>query len=483
MMINQKLILKISLIVLFVGICSCIFIQNRVNTLYRLTLSDPLFYTPQLDTDELRTVLSSLTQAEANTRKMIFAIAENNTGLDVDESRALKQASEEHILPLSFLKTLPDTIDATNAFFEKTTFINALKMNQRVSASAKMYEKDAKSFNRSVDDAITALGNRVFTLESIGSVVRPDVTLEDSEKIVQNSNTLLAESRKRSLCLLGWKCPKPTTYQPQYVPPPPSQSPDKTSSLTSNQHEDFDASGPYMIQSSCFEKKYNAMYLLSNQIYTIPKLVDESYYTDYKKILERAPSSTNALPYTQDGIPYHAIPEGVSYRCTDLSYWGDITTIDYLQKEYEINVLSSSYDLYTLSKDTNKSQDYTTILIAQNRLVMLPQLLKNINYSLSVFNTFDAYTSNISPIYLTMMRSAYSLTFGTFSRSIWRIDERPQYVSQANTPLPEVFTTHTDLKEKFTDQEIRKFHFSSKEILSNYQITQLLSVMHKFHLR
>jgi hypothetical protein len=68
------------------------------------------------------------------------------------------------------------------------------------------------------------------------------------------------------------------------------------------------------------------------------------------------------------------------------------------------------------------------------------------------------YTAPIQPMYLSGMRSNYALLYQTFARSVWRLSENPLYESEKNLPVAPNYTTYTELRDRFSHNEIKAFH-------------------------
>ncbi len=61
-------------------------------------------------------------------------------------------------------------------------------------------------------------------------------------------------------------------------------------------------------------------------------------------------------------------------------------------------------------------------------------------------------------MYFIGVRSNYALTYQTFIRSAWRLDEVPHYEDEKNLPVEAGYATYMMLRDEFDIDEIKRFH-------------------------
>lgn len=442
---KPKIFYLISTFVIFITIIGFIWLHAfTIPRLVALTQVDPLFYLPQNDATALAHEINLLSIEESNT---IASIKNHPQYESVKNASGLNALLENGFLPLSYLKLLPDNTIKNERFVDQPTFLNALTLLTTYWKTAQAYKQEAYLFDKNLS-AILATREKPFQVRGIGSEINSNTIESDIMKIKQNSYALTTDVKKRIACLFAGAYCKPKIYSlPQiedllerdpHTPPLPKSALPKKENI-------LDRVGPYTVSSTCFPFKTNEFYLYLNGPYGfLPKQINENYYLSIDVIEESRPAY--AQIYLTSGIQYLLQPEGASYRCSDLRYWGDLATIAYfdtaLPKENIKSIADIVVQYETLDLDQKK--------VFENRLPFLPDMLHNVTSFLKIFERDVKYFS-ISPLYILGIRSSYALTYQTFSRSVWRIDSSLEYVSSSNLSPPPGISTYYDLNKANVD--------------------------------
>lgn len=476
----QRPFLKKRIIVFIVVLCLfllCYFLEKQnVANLHTLVRDDPLFYSPEVDTQALAESIAKLNESEQTVRNTIDRRVLDGTLQNSDqELPVLKKIIEQGFMPISYLNSLPNAIAQTDYFLSSASIGTAFKMSFAVLRAADTYELEAAKTLALAKEAAATI--QPYTLRMLGSETSSAQQLSDLERIVMNGTELKKEARERLWCLFTFSCDKLTEHQKQSdikneVPPKEEHQllPDNIASL---ELPDLPRFGPYYVKNNCLQYAYAPLYLFTDdeKLFLVKDATDNYYYHLDDVLPVEGDAMPNYLQKLYDaGLTYDVQREGADYRCTDLTYWGEISTIYYFNTKSNHPDITSSEDLYELEKElrTTDQTDETVrnLRILENKLVGLPTMLHMVIYYLDYNNILAKdYQPNISPLYFLIIRSDYSLLFQTFSRSVWRLEVSPQYVIEHNlTPAPE-FTTYTALKDDFSLDEIRSFHTRGKEII------------------
>ena len=486
-MIRKKqrfIILSIVSVVLFFSVgLSFIWkgLKVRTDFLLQITLEDPLFYSPEVNVGALKQHIATLIHTEDLLMQDIKYRIKQKSLTNIDsEIDMLKKIVLYGFLPASYLQQLPNAIEKTDIFLEKPTVINAFRMLGAVHGAARSYQKDSTRLYDFVTEANAIRDpSSSFTMDFLGSRVNDTTLLEDLHLVKKNGDQLLKESRSRFSCFLRGICETIVqknraitfTLKNTLTSFPTLHDFDLLQDdIVNGGLDQAQRVGPYIIKSGCFPQVYVPMYIFRDNDYGfIAKQADENYYLDFKALIQQSPQNQYAKLFLDHGIEFDDQPEGAEYRCLDLRYWGDLATIDYFRKTLNRDDIISSDDLDMLinefkgNMDVKNSKKYLHIL--NNRITDLPFMLAFIADSLNFHRTVFLYSNNITPLHLLSVRSAYSITYNTFSRSIWRLDDVPRYLSEKNTPLSPIYTTYHQLRRSYSDEEIRAFDVNVAEYL------------------
>lgn len=424
--------------------------DSNLENFYNLTKEDPLFFDPNMDAFLLQKEVSRLT---AEGKKIIEV---NNRFKDTlqEENRDVLPKGWR-LWPDKFLGSLPKVDKLTRNFIENPTAINAVELLDQ-------YEETAGFYERAADLNITAL-KKIFKnspdlknrkILFLGSATTPGIVYDDFLLIKKNARELKKQIFLRKICLITGYCGKKETQNPvlsavgqeEYIDFKPLSS--EILGVTPGKEI---LSGPFRASTKCFGSgpdggsinypfyirslpSRDGSYLLK------PMLTNTKFYKDFREI----PNEKTSQFYLQKGIsikPHAGIND---YLCTDLRYIPDLL-IQYLKM------------------DNKLADDRST----ENKLAVLPYLIKNtLSFSSFVSIYPDFVNQSLDPLYLITDRSAYSLYFGTFTPSIWRIEQEP------------VFLLDGDFKEYLVKAGFKQYQDLLNEGMTEDEIAKLNSIPH-----
>lgn len=469
-----------------------------------LTKIEPLFYSPDIDTNAWLREVAELESLSAVMNRMYREMKSRGA---VSELYARHDDIAPY--PLNLLRAVPDVIRETDAFFARPTRKNAKRLLHAYQSAATAYRKDAERFFALANIEFAIRPNARITF--LGSATTPEIIKNDAALLLANADALDAEIKKRMACLGGGDCElnvkkyEIASRPPAFVEP----LPDVMKYYESFRHVDL--SGPFFYPSRCWHNKNGApvwelLYLLSRENpdgeRTIGvKLATENYYHRIQ------PGAWSALisTFTQKALDFFSTVEANPYRCTDLHYWQALPTMRWLQdslnaapqpnslpdgvKRLEAQYLGARYPSWDVALElANAYQDVLLggsadpiILkrhqLLRGRLADFPATLAALN-DLTAFFLKIAKADNVLPIdYFIQVSSFSSLMFMNFSDSVWLAAEKPTYLlrnyrAPENTVLPEpgeilpaernVFTLSV-LRQYLSDEEILEIHRKTRE--------------------
>jgi len=455
-------------------------LESRTGYLFNITQNDPLFYSPKIDTQALDTSVSELKVSERVELEDINVRIKNGTLTNSDSDiEILKQIYSNGFLPISYLQQLPKTIEATEVFLQYPNTLNGLKMLSSTYFTARKYHLNGEKLYAMLQKT-GGKGRSNPTFEFISSRTNRETLEYDGSLIEKNGRKLINETTLRIRCFLFGKCSEfpeaitknitQTTYMTNVFPSLDNFSllPDEKI-VISGRLENAERSGPYIIESTCFPSKYVPMYIYKDDEYGfMPKQADEIYYSDFVKKLDLVPTNRFANYFKNKGVYYDDVLETAEYGCTDLSYWGDLSTLKYFTSNlnYDVTSIADLDILYEeFSKNPTSKKTRENILIIENRIIHLPDMLTTLSSNLDFHSSVSHFSDLVSPMFLLGIRSAYSLTYGTFSKSIWRLNEQPKYLSEKNIPVTNFYTTYNELSKQYSDEEINSFRIDASDYL------------------
>lgn len=394
--------------------------------LYEITLADPLFYSPKLDTKKLEMSVEGLKSQEKLLRNQLP-----------------EKYPKTFLYPLEFFKLLPIVTKDTKTLLEKKDFKSGVKLLNDYDKTVHAYKKAASEQKKFVE---TLASNPAFAKRhyiELSSATNLNVLLNDFTLIEENGLALQNEVEKRKQCFYKGICPAIISRETA----PKAETPKKSATvktvqvipeelLTINDSR-FQKLGPYFVKTACFgntkenPKPEQLMYILletlskPDLIMPIfnPKLVGENYYYDLtfnRTIVGETLIGRNVKFYFQ--------PEGANYLCADLEYWSDLS-------------LAATGD----------------------KLVYFPEMINALANNLATYRKALPLNPLPSPDILMAIFSNYSLGYMPFHESVWRISERPRYMEK-EALRPIAYKTYTELKKIYSIKIFKTFHFRLSDI-------------------
>ncbi|GEM_PF-4445098 len=369
-----------------------------------LTKEDPLFY------DENSDVLLFAESAQALKDIDQKIVSSDNT------YRQSQAGQYQNVFPAGwtiwpddFLLTLSSIHEATALFLEQPTGQNAQRLFY-------WYDKATAEYKRSIELNIDAL-EKILAISPerqqtkivfLASATTPQIVLNDFLLIRKNAEELEKEINQRKNCLnkegclsMQKKSGENNDNRENIIKIAFNPLADDILGIDRTSQKIF---GPYWANTNCFGLKQGDKY--SYPFYIIEKaskkkgkaissviFTNTKYYRDYRRIAKN-PLTQLLLKYKISLRPHSVLND---YFCTDLGY------------------LSQIYSQY-LGKGGNKLN--TLPYLITRTLAYSNSLLYHLNYSKKPYD----------PLYLLINRSAYSLYFGTFSQSIWRLEQTPLFL-------------------------------------------------------
>lgn len=456
------------LFTILLGFFYVLFIFSNVRYLHTLTLKDPLFYDPIIDTQELRKSVENLKKTQ---HKLFSSISRKIETGEIENSKkeltVIKDITENTLFPILYLNSLAASVDSNNQFIKSPNIMNAWKLLVTNRETAELYFEQAKNLQTLMRQSIENGGyaERPRNINMFASISNAEQQLQDMLTLEKNGQQLIYDNKKRWWCLFTRLHCNFTekTGDKKTIAQSAEQKLDTAKNLSTTtafySYPNTEVTGPYNIQSQCFPEETTLIYLgVTNSGIFLPKTANENYYYDIQKRAERSGGPERLGHLSDYSLPYYFQPESTSYRCLDLTYWADLSTLSYLEDKLT-NPPNSSYELRMLEKRLSDRRFAEHSLVVANKLGQLPAMLISIDSYLDTFTSiFDSHLNTMEPASLLGVRSSYAITYQPFARSIWRIEEKPLYATKGNVTVPDVYTTYTNLKQRYSEAEILQFH-------------------------
>lgn len=480
-MLNRKTTLFIIFSLIFIVISSLI-IQNlplfnplnflesqkilRLTYFYQWTKEDPLLTGPGFDTDQFSKTISLLEENQQALMKIYHL--------------------DKPFIPTKFLSSLPKVIKAEKVFLNSPSLENAQTLITAYKTTVYLYKQDIEDKNILLNNFFQSR-NKGANIIYVDVSSTPQIILDAHQKILKNAQKLREEVGERERCLLGKGTCLPSNH---FLPPEEAKNnsaikeegilPVNVLFSEIDQPKSSDIlRGPYQVETACFglnddlTTPQRPFYIVETQSkslyfekmpYLFMKLADENYYRRLR------PERFEEQILLDKGLTWILQPETRAYKCPDLTYQPKLSTINLLTKlvgnnplflpldptgiseidaliaqgkDLEANLLASEIpsfeqvkklsDLYLYFYSKSKKNDFLQRgLLGDRLLVDYPILLNNLVLELSnlkveeVLNNSKAQGDNF--LFLFATRSAPTLTYLTFSKSFWRLDEQPLFI-------------------------------------------------------
>lgn len=437
--------------------------KTHPELLYELTATDPLFYSPALDSNILKRTFTALERNEEEFKNIIIrkydylsrrreinnsatiSANEKTENFMFGENSGLRRG-KTFMHPLGFLKLLPVIAEDTKKFFETGKARDAARLLDDYEIIVKEYEASAKEQLRNLKQMKELLGSADRRYLTLTSATNLNILLYDFSLIVKNAAQLKKEIESRKKCFWKGVCENPESRPSlpgeakpystiptnaaknnQFISVPrPTLIPDDLLTIKGFAAERL---GPFEIRTSCFgnpaadsQKPIRSVYLfITRDGGFSPKLAEENFYFDLSH-----DKTTFGKKMLEDGIKYDFQPDGENYICVNLEYWFDLS-------------LASKGD----------------------KLAYFPEMLKEIAENLEAITATQFTNETLpQPDFLLATRSDYAVSYLTAIPSIWRIREKPKFIEDGGS-LINYYKTYSELKKQMGDDEIRNFHFDS----------------------
>jgi len=428
----------------------------------KLTREDPLFYSSFFAATDFERAVRGLEETEDQFKETVLLNLEEKEGPEKD--RYLSILKENRLFPYQFLENLILINQETKAFLENPSIEQGENL-------LLLYDTAADSYISEISSKIEVLQQveeyktvepYFFFVDSISSL---GVIKNDFLIIKENGYKLKAEIEKRRNCLMGKETcsllletegveefigllkeignleEERTAFVKELLP-----------------YRSFEMKGPYKIKSSCWQSQgpEHWLYLLymerGDRPLVIPKLVNQNYYAKgFEGELDDIGSPV-----------FYALSEASVYECTDLTFYPQLLTMDFLKERMEKGLISE--------EDLMENPDYR--LLVNNQFGVMAPAINTISAHLNIFRLRLLTTGDPSaPEFLFSIRTAYSMLYFPFAESIWRLDKELQYfVPEKEKPVGGNFrfVTLDELEELgYTKEEIKEFHKKNWEFIDS----------------
>lgn len=410
--------------------------KENLEKFHKLTMEDPLFYDPSLETEGLEKSLSTLESQETFFLGIFRSLLSEEDKIIFEKWR---------LFPVDFLRFLSEIKYKTELFLGQKSADSARGLLEAYKAAALLYKENADSQSAVVEKLILQNPKNATTeIRFIGSATSPAVAAKDFLIIRRNAKKLEEEVSARENCLLSGRCPEISAntaqktakfYTGRNILLPDAAAPFR------NYEKVF---GPYEAESACWgldennNPKILPFYVFLGERKIMPKLATENYYYDYAKWKN---IWSLASRFSSEGVEYSFQPETADYECADLTYWPRILNMarkdlgrpeNLSEKELR---LADENMFWSLPYFAASVSDFLDFLILEQRLTKKPT----------------------SKIYAAIVRTDYSIFYLTFARSVWRIEEKPLFLLKKSLLINELYKSYSDLKSKgFNAEAIQK---------------------------
>jgi len=426
---------------------------------YNLTKNDPLFYSSFFDKEGFQKSINLLKENENKLKKTLTGTLKNSS--DENKNEDIKIVEDNELYPYEFLKSLVLIDETTNEFYKNPSVLLGKKL-------LNLYDKSADSYAKSISEKISVLEktekyrdpNQYFFL--IDSMTSLETIKNDFLTIKNNGYKLKEEIKKREDCLFNKSdCSEIINKNWNNIfidllkdktPAPSGEKVDFIKNVIPNTSENKrEILGPYKIDSPCWQTpNYKQWIYLSfttkdnGEISIFPKLATQNYY---EKI------SDNNTKEREKDFEYLYRADGTTYKCTDLTFYPELLVLNFF-KERDIE-----------TTNIEKNSDYK--LLMENQFgIMTPAINAIANHVLNMEDLMKIDNSWVTPEFLFSIRSAYSITYFPFAKSVWRVNEGLQYL------LPKEKWPKMSHQQFYTIDDLEKMDYSLEKIKTFHPINQ-----------
>ncbi len=460
-------------------------VKPNVEGFHWLTLGDPLFYSPFFEQEEFEKAIGGLKESETQLKEVLIENIKTTSETGPEMDFFIPILKENNLFPYQFLENLILANQKTNEFLENPSVELGQELLTIYDKAADAYIQDISSKIKILETIKSHAGGKPFFLFFVDSVSSSEVAKNDFLAIKENGYKLKEEIEKRRNCLLGKEDCKALLKI--------KDNASFLASIESMESEEFDLKGekidfiksvlpyyfsrqsevrgPYKIKSFCWQSPgfEHWLYLVyrkqDGKTLVLPKLANQNYYWTLDA---EGPTAKVDKALLEKGLKFISQPETTTYECMDLTFYPWLLTLDFLKKQMELGQITK--------EDLEKKSDYK--LLIENHFGLMAPAINEVSDKIEGAKLYLAIDKTLyPPQFLFTIRTAYSIFYFPFAKSIWRIDKQLQYfVQEKEKPLtgeqlmvnPTGLLTFEELKKLgYTKTEIKKFHINIREFLTS----------------
>jgi len=477
---------------------------------YKVTKEDPLFTSPDVEYQKFAASIEVLA--------------------DYHNLLLKKLKLKDNIIPLNFLQSLPKVAEAHSQFINKPTVRNAGKLISEYKTVQANYKNDMTKLINKSQEYFSSKEEKEFIV--LGSATSSRTIFADWRLILRNAAELKKEIDYRQNILANGEYRDSKPISPKKLK---KYDTNKVSFLNKNElivHPQYmnTLRGPYIVETAIFKKKvspeYYYVYDLNyrNRMILMAKLATDNFY---ERLVATTPVEKALIDRgykwrpNWDGNTYHFTDNEWQIKLLNLdSFWrryrGDnifkeIAKRAYFEKvdnetkrfvekaakveedffsqkipsETNLNRLKDYYRwAYELLKsegshssrlNADKEQLLNRYLTANSKLFGLDSIFKSTLYldNLVVRAGLGALSKQMEG-YLYALRSSYSLTYLSFSPTIWRLSQRPKFIKKKGyVPEHSVFASYTQLRKQYSVEELLSWRkLTEQKLLEQIELTK-----------
>jgi|GEM_PF-5704394 len=459
----------------------------RLALFYQWIKEDPLFFSATLDTEKFEKSVNSL---------------------DKEQEEFLKSKEyKQRISPISFLNSFSEASKQYHIFSGDISERNADDLFGKMEKAQTEYVREARDLKGEIGLFEKSFAKLKFVNVGNKTYASFDLIIRDFEKIIENGNIVAKELEKRKKCLRESVsfCERPIMRKESLSRETLDES-EKPKILPKNKliiRKNQKYFGPFEVDSKCWngnEKQYlyYSVNCSVNKDYCMeePVLATDAFFM--VKLKEEIPVDKFFLEKKAKALPQNAT---TAYACSDLEYKPKLTTVASFYARYAENRLFSSLldevakedrsvieswisaenDFFDSEYPSEESLEnlakayfsaYAYVLKSKQefdsgvrfrrgevfleRYLFIREKMNDIDLSINNARSFfSAYKMRFGFVgenegggeYLYSVRSHYSLMFLGFSSSIWRSEERPEFIAVIESEKGEFPSTIVGLEE------------------------------------
>jgi hypothetical protein len=465
-------------LILAVFVLGLFFILNQerkaklgLDGFYSLTLRDPLFYSSFFDSEEFDRAIQGLEESENQLKKV--AIDNSETVAENERSSFIQTMEETNLFPYRFLRSLPLINEKTKEFLGNPSSETAEELLDLYDSAADFYLQDISSLILVLEkkevkkEAYTGSGDSRLIMFS-DSFSSFDIVKNDFLTIKENGEKLKEEIAKRRDCLAGKEdCQSLLTKK------------DNTFFISLLKEEDFDLQGkkidfirdmlpdsipgkiseikgPYKTESSCWQSlgSEHWLYLIhaeqeDGRVLVLPKLATQNYYRKVDFAFGPSVGTQEQRTLLEWDLEFIFAMDTPTYQCMDVSFYPQLLAIDFIKEQMKNGEIAS--------EELEEKSEYK--LLMENQFGLMAPVIDVVSQNLDIFRKHrEINESAPSLAYLFTVRTAYSIFYFPFAKSIWRVDEELQYF------LPEEKKPDQTRRAFFTMDALEELGYSLEEL-------------------